>query len=278
MVALRAPDLPRDRPPRALEGVDADDGGQQRRPHHLAAPGALALEQRREHAVDAGHPGEQVGDGRPDALGVVRPGAGDRHEPGLALRDLVVAGAPALGAVVPEAGDRQDDEARVELEQPRRREAEPVEHARAEVLEEHVRPLDERREVPAPVVALEVERHRLLAAVARHEVRRLPVAPAGRVDEGRAPPAGVVARARGLDLDDAGAEVGEHHAGVRPGEGAGQVDDEGARERAPARCALGDAGLRGDGHVGSWGSGGQDVGRMSTSQVTSGATTMSDMP
>jgi len=66
----------------------------------LAAAGALALEQGGEHAVDAVHAGEQVTDRDADALGIVAVGAGQGHDPGLALGDLVVAGAAALAAVV----------------------------------------------------------------------------------------------------------------------------------------------------------------------------------
>ena len=53
--------------------------------------------------------------GTPDPLRVVGPGPGQRHQPGLALRDLVVAGPAALRAVVPEAGDREHDQPRVAL-------------------------------------------------------------------------------------------------------------------------------------------------------------------
>ena len=46
--------------------------------------------------------------------------------------------------------------------------------------------------------------------------------------ERRAPAAGVVAAAGVLHLDHPGAEVAQHHRGVRAGEGPGQVDDEDA--------------------------------------------------
>jgi hypothetical protein len=52
--------------------VHADDGGEQRRPHHLAAPGALAFEEGGEHAVGAVHAGQQVTDRDADLLRVVR--------------------------------------------------------------------------------------------------------------------------------------------------------------------------------------------------------------
>ena len=161
--------------------------------------------------------------GHADPVGCVGVGAGQRHQPGLALRDLVVARAAALGAVVAEPADRQDDQARVELVQPLDREPEPVQHAGAEVLQQDVGVGDHAGQDAAAVVALEVQRDGLLVAVAGQEVRRDRVVL--RADERRPPAAGVVAGAGGLDLDDAGAEVAQHHPGVRPGEGAGQVDD-----------------------------------------------------
>ena len=177
----------------------------------------VAFVERGDDAVGAVHPGQQVGDRHADALRVVGPGAGERHEAGLALGDLVVAGAAALGPVVTEAGDRQHDEARVARHQRLDAEAKPVEHAGAEVLDEHVGPVDEGEQHVAVFGGLEVEGDRLLVAVGRQEVRRL--APPLVADEGRPPAAGVVAAARRLDLDDAGALVGEHHRRVRPGEG-----------------------------------------------------------
>ena len=117
-------------------------------------------------------------------------------------------------------------------------EAEPLEHAGAEVLDEDVGPVDEREQHVLVGRVLEVEGDRLLVAVGRQEVRRL--APSLLADEGRSPAAGVVPAARRLDLDDPGALVGEHHRRVRPGEGAGEVDDEDVREGSGGRaCGLG---------------------------------------
>ena len=110
VVALRAADLAGHRPARALEGVHPDDRRQQGGAHDLPAPGGRPLVQRGDDAVRAVHPGEQVADRYADPLRVVGTGAGERHQAGLALGDLVVAGAPALGAVVAEAGDREHHE------------------------------------------------------------------------------------------------------------------------------------------------------------------------
>ena len=46
----------------------------------------------------------------------------------------------------------------------------------------------------------------------------------GAFDERRPPAAGVVSRAFALNLDDVGAEVGEHLSGPRPGQNAGKFE------------------------------------------------------
>jgi hypothetical protein len=52
--------------------------------------------------------------------------------------------------------------------------------------------------------------------------------------KGGASATGVISRSRVLYLDDAAAEMGQHHAGVRAGQGAAQVDD-----RVPGQGPLG---------------------------------------
>ena len=165
--------------------------------------------------------------GRAHLLRVVRAGAGDRHQPGFALRDLVVPGAAALRAVVPEAGDGQHDQPRVQLVQRGEPETQPVEHPGAEVLHQYVRAADQLEQGLTIVVVLQVEGDGLLVAVGGQEVRRLRAGAVVRsrgLDEGRPPPARVVAHAGRLDLDDPGAQVAEHHRGVRARQGSGQVD------------------------------------------------------
>ena len=109
--------------------------------------------------------------GTPTLVGCVDPG--HRHQAALALRDLVVAGAVRLGTVVPEAGDRADHQPRVELVEPLDGEAEPVEDADPEVLQQHVGAAYQRRQHLGVGRVLEVEDDRLLVAVGRHEVRRV---------------------------------------------------------------------------------------------------------
>ena len=180
MVSTRdARHLAAEEPPGALEGVHPDHAGQQRRPDHAPDAGRVPLVQRGHDAVGEVHAGQEVGDGYAD-LGRLL-GAGHRHQAALALRDLVVAGAVRLRPVVPEAGDAADHQARVELVEPLDGEAEAVEHADPEVLQQHVGAAYQRSEDLRVVGVLEVEDDRLLVAVGRHEVRRvLVVARVGR--------------------------------------------------------------------------------------------------
>ena len=94
-----------------------------------------------------------------------------------------------------------------------------VEGARAEVLHQHVRGLEQLPEDLAARRRLEVQGDAPLAAVHGEEVR------ASSVHKGRAPAAGVVALAGLLDLDHVGARVREGLGAIRPGEDAGEVDD-----------------------------------------------------
>jgi hypothetical protein len=210
--------------------MDADDRGEQRRPHHGAEAGAVPLVERRDHAVRAVHPGQQVRDRGADPLRVLGTGAGQRHQAGLALGDLVVPGPAALRSVVAETGDREDHQPRVAGLQRLDAEAEPVEHAGAEVLHQHVGPVDQAEQDVLVRLVLEVEGDRLLVAVAREEVRRLERL--GVAHERRPPAAGVVPGAGRLDLDHPGAEVPEHHPRVRAREGPREVDDEDVLERS----------------------------------------------
>jgi len=70
-------------------------------------------------------------------------GTGERHESGLALGDLVVAGSSGFGSVVAEAADRERHEGGVELGEPFGGEAEPVEHTGPEVLDQDVGATDQ---------------------------------------------------------------------------------------------------------------------------------------
>jgi hypothetical protein len=77
--------------------------------------------------------------GTPTRWGSSGPGAGQGHQPGLTLQDLVVAAAARLGTVMPETGDGQDHQGHGSARaSPRREKPEPVQHAGAEVLNNDV--------------------------------------------------------------------------------------------------------------------------------------------
>ncbi len=102
-------------------------------------------------AVDGGEPAHRLGQGR---------------EPGTA----------GVGAVLPEAGHAQDDEPGVAADEVVRREAEPLERAGAEVLDEHVGAVDEAAHVRQAVVGLEVEHDAALAPADELPPQPFPVA------------------------------------------------------------------------------------------------------
>ncbi len=145
-------------------------------------------------------------------------GAGDGDEPGLALHQQVVGLLVAVrpgGAV---AGDVADDQARVPLPQGLCAEAEPPGRARREVLHEDVGPLDEAAQDLLGAVLLQIQRQGLLGAVEPDEV-------AGEAFHRPVVSAGEVPHFGALDLDHAGAEVGELAGGEWRGDRLLQGDD-----------------------------------------------------
>src|SRR5439155_26016846 len=79
----------------------------------------------------------------------------------------------------------------------------------------------------------DVDRDRFLAAVGRGVIRRvLGVAPVPVLHPGRTESARVVARARTLDLDDLGAEIGEVLPRPGAGEHARKIEDADVRKRS----------------------------------------------
>src|SRR5215467_3623856 len=183
--------------------------------HDLAASRALAHEQRGEHGLGAQGRRVVIGDGHPhelrrpaEALEVLD--AAERLEYG------VVAGTIAIGPVGPEGGHGAVDQARVQLTQGGRVHAEPLVHARAHVLHEHVRRLHEAVEHLLPGAVLQVHGDGALAAV--------PPVEAGQLPEG--------ITLQRLDLDHARSHVGEHHGTVGAGEVRGAVQHRDAVEGA----------------------------------------------
>src|SRR6202030_526913 len=102
-------------------------------------------------------------------------------------------------------------------------ETEFLQAADLEILDQHV---GARYQLPDDALAVgrgEIGLDRALAAIGAVKIGGAEMTAVGRLDEGRAPGAGIVAGARALDLDDVSAEIGEQLAGPRTGQNPGQL-------------------------------------------------------
>ena len=113
------------------------------------------------------------------------------------------------------------------VEQRGGREAEPLERAGPEVLDEHVRIVDERQQDVPVGGDLEVEDDRALVAVDQLPPQAFAIARVAPCEAAEGVATGV------FDLDDVGAVVGEVAGAVRTGENGRQVEDAKRRERWP---------------------------------------------
>ena len=172
--------------------------------------------------------------GTPARVGSPSAVAGEAHEAAHALRHQVVAGARRIGAGLPEAGDRAIDQPREFLRQALVVEAELLQPADLEVLDQHVGARGELLHQALAFGGLEVELDRALAAVGAMEIGGAEVAAVGRRHERRAPAAGVVAGALALDLDHVGAEIGQKLPGPRARQDAGEFEDAQTGQADPA--------------------------------------------
>ena len=100
-----------------------------------------------------------------------------------------------------------------------------------EVLDDDIRMGSELAHELLPLGRLEIGRDGALAAVAGMEIGGREIAAVCCLDEGRSPAAGVVARARPLDLHHIGAEIGQQLADPGTGENAREFEDFQAFER-----------------------------------------------
>jgi hypothetical protein len=198
--------------------VYARPGVDQRDVHVLALAGEPALHLRREDRVDGGGAGGDVVDRDAD-LDRLAPGL-TRHaqEAGDALGHDVEPGPVAVRPGLAEAADGAVQQVLADLLERLVPDPQPRGHAGPEVLDDEVGALGELDEQLAPAVGLEVQRDAPLAAVRHRERVALTV-------DLRCHPAGVVTRARLLDLDDVGPELGQDHRAVRTGQEARQVED-----------------------------------------------------
>src|SRR3989454_9709995 len=123
----------------------------------LAFAGRVALHERGEDSDHAVHPGARVSDGRPDVGRRAVREAGDAHRPAHRLRDRLVALVVTVRPVRPEPLDARVHETRIELPDFAMAEAQTLEHARAEVLQEHVGGPEQRTKHILAARGLEIE-------------------------------------------------------------------------------------------------------------------------
>ena len=165
-----------------------------------ALAAALARNQRFEDRLVSVHAGGDVADRYADAGRRVWR-TGDRGQAGFRLHQHVVGLARGVRPVLAVAGDRANDEAGMLAAQCIKRKSQFRDGARLEVLYENVGAREHRREEGLAVGLREIEDERFLAAVEPDEIRALTVCHLV-----------VVAREVALlplDLDDAGAGIGE---------------------------------------------------------------------
>jgi hypothetical protein len=166
--------------------------------------------------------------------------AGEAHQARDRLHDEVVAGQRRAAGLAAEAADRRVHDAGVGGRHGGVVEAEAGQATGLEVLHEHVGATGQLAGGREVVGVLEVQRDRPLVAIDAEVVRGDALA------HRRLPRPGVVT-GRPLDLDHLGAQVGQQHGRVRPGEDAGEVGDEQAGQRARGAVPGGGTG-RSDGH------------------------------
>ena len=143
----------------------------------------------------------------------------------------VVAGALRELARLAVSRERTNDEARVLAAEHGVAEAEAIEHAGAELLEEDVVGANDAQERGLGVGLLEVDHSAPLAAVEELERRGLTARVGRHVAQ-------VVAAARVFDLVDGGAEIGEDERREGPGQEPGQVENTDVLEGTHARCVV----------------------------------------
>ena len=199
----------------------------------LAAPGALALEQRGRQREGAGHAGGVVDRRRADLHGMHVRGAGHRHDARGGLDHVVVGGLAAARPVLAEGRERGVDQPRIDGGERLVAEPQRLERAGPVVLHEHISGGDQLLEDLAIAGLLQVERDRALVGGLRQEGGAHVAAVERLVGAGAAALVGIVGM---LDLDHVGAQHGELIGRERPRQHVGHVDHPDALERS-RHCA-----------------------------------------
>ena len=180
--------------------------------------GSLATVQRGGNGVGGEHARTDIANRDAEFGGGILRATGDAHQSAHALHDQVVSGATGAGATLAESGNRGVYDRRPPFLDRVVPESQPSDRARGEVFDQDVGGIDKPPERFATEVAFQIERERTLVTVDRQVVARLAF------NKGRTPPAGVIPFAGLLDFDHIGAEIAEHHGGVRSGHHPRQVD------------------------------------------------------
>ena len=136
-----------------------------------------------------------------------------------------------LGPALAVAGDRAIDQARIDRRERRMAEPEALHHARAKLLDQHIRGSQQRHQACPRAVRFEVDSDAPLAAIEQRKA-------GARRAEPRLVGAQLVA-CRPLDLDHLRAGLGQNQAGERSGQQRAEVDDPDAGKwlhAAPCAC------------------------------------------
>jgi hypothetical protein len=176
----------------------------------LPLAGGVTLHERGEDADHAVHAGAGVADRGPEIRGRAIGRSGDAHGAAHRLGDRLVALVVAVGTVRAEALDAGEDQARVDLAQHGVAEAQPLDDARAEILQEHVRRLQQGAEDLLAPRLLQIQREAALVAVEGEEEETVGVGSISQDVPRR------VAFVRLLDLDHVRAQPGQHLPAGRP--------------------------------------------------------------
>ena len=206
-----------------LDAAEIEHAVLHRRGHHLALVGPRPLVERGHDAEREMKPGAGIADLRAGHQRRTLAKSCRRGGAAGALRNVLVDLAVLIRTRA-KALDRGDDHARIERMDALPVEAHAVEHAGAEILDQHVAMLDQRLQHLLALGVLGVQRDRALVVVEHGEIEAVDIGNVAQLA------AGDVADAGALDLDHVGAEPGEKLGAGRPRLDMGEIEDADAVE------------------------------------------------
>ena len=165
------------------------------------------------------HAGVGVAEGGGADRGRAIPESGGRRCAARTLRDVFVDLQVVVMMAIAEALDGSDDQLRIEFLDALPGKAHPIECARAEVLDQHIGPLDQLFQHLLTLGLLGVQRERLLVAVEHREVQGVRIRNVTQLASRN------VARAGPLHLDHVGTEPGQELRAGRARLHVGEIDD-----------------------------------------------------